>query len=120
MKHGFNALLLAAAVTLAGISHTAVATPAQAKSKAGQTAAAEQTMPAAPATAAAKVGDKVSINTASAEELARALNGVGLKKAQAIISYREENGPFRTLDDLRLVPGMGSALVERNLAHLTL
>ena len=42
------------------------------------------------------------------------------KKAQAIVSYREEYGPFKTLDDLKQVPGMGSALVERNLAHLTL
>lgn len=57
---------------------------------------------------------------ASAEQLAQALNGVGLKKAQAIVSYREEYGPFKTLDDLKQVPGMGSALVERNLAHLTL
>ena len=63
---------------------------------------------------------KVSINRASAEQLAQALNGVGLKKAQAIVSYREEYGPFKTLDDLKQVPGMGSALVERNLAHLTL
>ena len=63
---------------------------------------------------------KVSINHASAEQLAQALNGVGLKKAQAIVSYREEYGPFKTLDDLKQVPGMGSALVERNLAHLTL
>ena len=37
-------------------------------------------------------------------------------KAQAIVSYREEYGPFKTLDDLKQVPGMGSALVERNLA----
>ena len=65
-------------------------------------------------------GTRVSINSASAEELARVMNGVGLKKAQAIVSYREEYGHFKTLDDLKQVPGMGSALVERNLAHLTL
>ncbi|MFH4210126.1 helix-hairpin-helix domain-containing protein, partial [Acinetobacter baumannii] len=40
---------------------------------------------------------KVSINHASAEQRAQALNGVGLKKAQAIVSYREEYGPFKTL-----------------------
>lgn len=66
------------------------------------------------------VGARVSINTASAEALAQAMNGVGLKKAQAIVSYREEYGPFKTLDDLKQVPGMGSSLVERNLSHLTL
>ena len=42
------------------------------------------------------------------------------KKAQAIVSYREEYGPFKTLDDLKQVPGMGNSLVERNLAHITL
>lgn len=62
----------------------------------------------------------MSINTASAEDLARVMNGVGLKKAQAIVSYREEYGPFKTVDDLKQVSGMGSALVERNLAVLTL
>jgi competence protein ComEA len=64
-------------------------------------------------------GTRVSINSASAEELAKALNGVGLKKAQAIVSYREEYGPFKTVDDLKQVPGWGS-LVERNLSHLKL
>ncbi|WP_404848544.1 helix-hairpin-helix domain-containing protein, partial [Enterobacter ludwigii] len=65
-------------------------------------------------------GTRVSINSASAEDLARVMNGVGLKKAQAIVSYREEYGPFKTVDDLKQVPGMGGALVERNLSHLTL
>ena len=62
----------------------------------------------------------MNVNTASAEELAQAMNGVGLKKAQAIVSYREEYGPFKSLEDLQQVPGMGSSLVERNLTHLTL
>ena len=65
-------------------------------------------------------GTRVSINNASAEELAKGLNGVGLKKAQAIVSYREEYGPFKTVDDLKQVPGMGNSLVERNLSHLKL
>ncbi len=64
--------------------------------------------------------EQVSINQATAEQLAAAMNGVGLKKAQAIVSYREEYGPFKTLDDLKQVPGMGSALVERNSARLKL
>ena len=33
------------------------------------------------------------------------MNGVGLKKAQAIVSYREEYGPFKTVEDLKQVPG---------------
>ena len=65
-------------------------------------------------------GTRVSINNASAAELAKGLNGVGLKKAQAIVSYREEYGPFKTVEDLKQVPGMGNSLVERNLSHLKL
>lgn len=48
------------------------------------------------------------------------MNGVGLKKAQAIVSYREEYGPFKTVEDLKQVLGMGNSLLERNLAVLTL
>ncbi|QKJ86177.1 AraC family transcriptional regulator [Paramixta manurensis] len=62
----------------------------------------------------------VSINTASAQELAAALNGVGLKKAEAIVSYRDQYGPFTQLEQLKEVPGMGSLLVERNLSRLKL
>ena len=84
-------------------------------------AASGEQAKATPATKAAdEDGTRVSINTASAEALAQVMNGVGLKKAQAIVSYREEYGPFKTVDDLKQVPGMGSSLVERNLAHLTL
>ena len=42
------------------------------------------------------------------------------KKAQAIVNYREENGPFNSIDDLKQVPGMGNSLVERNLARIKL
>ncbi len=62
----------------------------------------------------------VSINNASAQELATVMNGVGLKKAEAIVSYREQFGPFTALEQLKEVPGIGSALVERNLARLKL
>lgn len=123
MKPGINALIFATVFLCAGVSHTAFAAPAEAKTQASQRAA--QTPPSSAKTVApadSPVGEtgKVSINSASAEELAQAMNGVGLKKAQAIVSYREEYGPFKTLDDLRQVPGLGSALVERNLAHLML
>ncbi|WCG82163.1 ComEA family DNA-binding protein [Pectobacterium sp. A5351] len=64
--------------------------------------------------------DKVSINAASAAELADIMNGVGLKKAEAIVNYREQNGPFTQIDQLTEVPGIGAALVERNLSRLKL
>lgn len=64
--------------------------------------------------------EAVSLNQASAQELAAALNGVGLKKAEAIVSYREQYGAFTAIDQLKEVPGMGNALVERNLSRLKL
>lgn len=106
------------------MTHSALAAAPAAKgatveSKA-QVQSAAQSKAATPAKESDEEGTRVSINTASAEELAQAMNGVGLKKAQAIVSYREEYGPFKTVEDLKQVPGMGSALVERNLKALTL
>ncbi|WP_425579719.1 ComEA family DNA-binding protein [Tatumella terrea] len=63
---------------------------------------------------------KVSINQATAEMLAEAMNGVGLKKARSIVEYREQYGPFTSVEQLAEVPGMGTSLVERNLSRLTL
>jgi len=56
----------------------------------------------------------VNINTADAATLARELNGVGLKRAQAIIEYREKHGPFKSADELTLVKGIGQAAVSKN------
>lgn len=126
MKRGIKALLITLAIATTGMSAGALAsTPAPktqaAQSKSDSTAQAQGQMKATDAGKSAEDdGTRVSINSASAEDLARAMNGVGLKKAQAIVSYREEYGPFKTLDDLKQVPGMGSSLVERNLSHLTL
>jgi competence protein ComEA len=124
MKSGIKTLLFVLSVACSGLGSQAIA--ATASGKASADAKPAVTQPATPekSTASAdknqSTGDKVSINTASADELAKAMNGVGLKKAQAIVSYREEYGPFKTIDDLRQVPGMGGALVERNLSHLML
>ena len=60
----------------------------------------------------------VDINAASAEELAEALNGVGIKKAQAIVRHRQEFGPFKSLEQLLEVPGIGSSLLERNRSRI--
>ena len=122
MKYGIKTLMAAGVLVFAVGVQGALAAPASGKAAVNK----ENVQATASAKAEAVPGDtdngatKVSINHASAEQLAQALNGVGLKKAQAIVSYREEYGPFKTLDDLKQVPGMGSSLVERNLAHLTL
>ncbi|MGR0277712.1 ComEA family DNA-binding protein [Marinomonas dokdonensis] len=56
----------------------------------------------------------LDINTANAKELAVVMKGVGDKKAQAIIEYREQHGPFKSIEDLVKVKGIGQALVSRN------
>lgn len=56
----------------------------------------------------------VDINSADAEQLSEALLGVGPQKAAAIVAYREQHGPFRSLDDLTKVKGIGSSLLEKN------
>ncbi len=56
----------------------------------------------------------VDINTADAKTLAEGLNGIGLSKAEAIVAYREENGPFKSADELANVKGVGEKTVERN------
>lgn len=126
MKCGIKSLLIALAIATTGMTTSALAATPAAKAQTVQSksdASASVQGQSKAADAAETVDDdgtRVSINSASAEDLARAMNGVGLKKAQAIVSYREEYGPFKTVDDLKQVPGMGSALVERNLSHLTL
>lgn len=62
---------------------------------------------------------KVSLNSANAEQLQQ-LTGVGAKKAQAIIAYRNQNGGFKSIDDLKKVKGIGEKLFEQNRARLSL
>ncbi len=62
----------------------------------------------------------VNVNTADAEQLAQELNGVGLKKAQAIVAYREQHGPFVDIAQLAAVKGIGERLLERNVNNVLL
>ncbi|WP_291220531.1 helix-hairpin-helix domain-containing protein [Dokdonella sp.] len=63
-------------------------------------------------------GSPVDINTASATELAEGLDGVGMSKAEAIVAYRDEHGPFASADDLVNVKGIGEKTVELNRANI--
>ncbi|HEX5304573.1 MAG TPA: ComEA family DNA-binding protein [Dyella sp.] len=56
----------------------------------------------------------VNINKADAATIASSLDGVGEAKAKAIVAWREAHGPFKTLDDLAQVKGMGPATLKRN------
>ncbi len=62
----------------------------------------------------------VDVNTAGVEELAEALHGVGMAKAQAIIEYREENGAFEHIDELVNVRGIGLRTVDNNRERIEL
>ncbi|SHO54902.1 ComEA family DNA-binding protein [Vibrio quintilis] len=62
----------------------------------------------------------VDVNTASAEEMAAIFKGIGLKKAQAIVDYRNEHGSFKSAQELTNVKGIGLSLLERNSDYIHL
>ena len=59
-------------------------------------------------------GAKVDLNRADAATLQRELSGIGKGKAEAIVVYRETNGPFSSVDELLEVKGIGKAILDRN------
>lgn len=61
----------------------------------------------------------IDINTADSAALAQAINGVGPKRAEAIVAYRKEHGPFKTVEELAKVPGIGAKLVEQNKQNIS-
>lgn len=93
------------------VSHSTTVT--QSATVAQTVATAEQTM-----TTASVSNGKININTASLDEL-MTLDGIGEKKAQAIIDYRYENGNFHSVYDLTNVSGIGEKTLEKNLDKIT-
>lgn len=67
--------------------------------------------PVATVEPAGRVTTTININTASATEL-ESLPGVGPALATRIIQYREQNGPFRTVDELAIVSGISERMVN--------
>ncbi len=68
-------------------------------------------------TAAPVTDNKVDINTATAQTL-ETLPGIGPSKAEAIVRFRTEHGPFHAANDLLQVPGIGQATVARLAPYL--
>lgn len=64
------------------------------------------------------VQNQININSADAEQLAQSLNGIGRKKAEAIVNYREQFGFFTDAEQLLEVPGIGPSFLEKNSGKL--
>ncbi len=60
----------------------------------------------------------ININKATSEEL-QTLPSIGVTRAQAIVTYREANGPFQQIDDILSVPGIGPAIFEQITPFIT-
>ena len=60
----------------------------------------------------------VNVNTADAPTIAKELDGIGPAKAQAIVEYRQKNGPFRAAEDLLKVDGIGQKVFEQNRGNI--
>lgn len=66
------------------------------------------------------IAGTVNINSMSASELAENLSGIGTAKALAIVEYRKQNGPFKSIDGLGNVRGIGEKLIAKNRGNITL
>jgi len=62
---------------------------------------------------------QVHLNQANIDELQK-LKGIGEKKAQAIVEYRQKNGGFKNIDEFKNVKGIGPAIFEKNKTRLSL
>lgn len=58
--------------------------------------------------------EPLDINSADAPAIAATISGIGPARAAAIVAFRNENGPFGSVDDLVLVKGIGMATIDKN------
>ena len=66
-----------------------------------------------------KQNGKININTATAEQLSDGLDGIGTVMSQRIISYREDNGKFKSIDEIKNVSGIGDKTFEKIKDQIT-
>ncbi|MFZ0023928.1 ComEA family DNA-binding protein [Acinetobacter sp.] len=92
---------------------------ARLKKKAAVTTSSESNHYLAKPALSASAADKISLNNATVEQLQQ-LNGIGQKKAEAIIEHRQKNGKFKSIEEIQLVKGIGPALFAKNKAKLAL
>ena len=109
MKHLFSSLFVATTMLSSQVfAEEKVAEQAQPQP---QVQVQQQT---ASQTTQQAVSDKLNINTASASEIQKVLIGIGAKKAEAIVQYREKHGNFTMAEQLLEVQGIGKATLEKN------
>lgn len=84
-----------------------------------QVAVAAKAAPAAVVESASNPAGKLNINSADELALQEHMVGIGAAKAKAIVQYREENGPFSSVDDLLEVKGVGAKTLEKSRDRLT-
>ena len=70
--------------------------------------------------AGAALAGPVNLNSADAATLAKELDGIGPAKAQAIVEFRQKNGPFKSPEDLLKVDGIGERVLEQNRGNIRL
>lgn len=91
----------------------------QPASSAPSDAASSQTQPDNQQPESLLEGERIGVNTADTYDLDR-LPGIGPTKAQAIVAYREEHGPFQSAEELLEVSGIGEATLEGLRDYITL
>jgi competence protein ComEA len=70
-------------------------------------------------TASNPISARININTADIETLIAKLKGIGSKRAKAILAYRNEHGPFKSIDDLIKIKGISKRIVDQNREKIT-
>ncbi|MFT8210689.1 MAG: ComEA family DNA-binding protein [Symbiopectobacterium sp.] len=110
-KKGMSALCLCLAMSLSAFTGGVLAQTGDAAANSSASSAQSQT--------AGTEQGTVNINTDTAQQLTQ-LQGIGARRAEAIVQFRDENGPFTDIEQLQEVPGIGPTLVENNRARLVL
>lgn len=65
-----------------------------------------------------QTANKINLNTADVDTLTQSFKGIGRKRAEAIVAYREANNGFKSIEDLALVKGIGKQFITRNRPQL--